>query len=606
MEKIFSKKQNLFLLPILLVLAVVPLIVYLKMVILDDTTVKYWISNAKSTADVFSYYKAGLVCISSAIMLALCILHGYRSGIRKKQMLFYYAPVAAYALFTILSAIFSKYPVTARNGFADRYEGVFVLLAYMAILLFTMNMNYRENSIKILSAGLILSAAVIGTIGIFQFFGFDYFRTYFGQLLILPSKFHSLLGSLSFSQGAYRIYSTLYNANYVGSYMAMLFPVSLVAFAYFRQIRYKAGIGLFSCLMFANWIGCRSIAGYAGGVFALIFVLVLLGKKIVQDRKAMLILAGGYIAIFVIMNSVSGGAILGGQPSAMQNTGNHSTVQVGKVDLQDIRLEGKSFSIISKTETLKVSMDGNQYEFRDADGNKLDFNEKDGFITFKDKNYSSYQLKLDKEKNTINVSAGTMRFDVKLQENGFNIIGERGDLVDKIEQPEKAGFAGMEKLASSRGYIWSRSIPLLKKTVLVGNGPDTFAFVFPQKDYIGKLRAFDKADIIVDKPYSFYLQTGINTGVLSLISILFLFGAYFVSSLKIYSKKRFNNEFEAAGMAAFIAFCGYAASVVFNDSTVSVGPVFWAVLGIGIACNYMNSMKAERELTQPQESGLPV
>ncbi len=40
-----------------------------------------------------------------------------------------------------------------------------------------------------------------------------------------------------------------------------------------------------------------------------------------------------------------------------------------------------------------------------------------------------------------------------------------------------------------------------------------------------------------------------------------------------------------AGLACFAAFCGYAAAGVFNDSVVSVAPVFWVLLGLGIGIN---------------------
>lgn len=592
MEKRRIKRRDLFLLPILLVLAVVPVVVRLKMVMLDDATIQYWVSDSKSAADIFSYFKAGLVCISTVIMLVLSFFQTNRSEIAGRSKLPYYLPVAVFAVLTILSSIFSQHPGTARNGFPDRYEGMFVLLAYMVILLFTMNTDFNEAGIRILAIGLFVSATAIGLIGILQFFGFDYFRTLFGQLLILPAKYHSMAGKMSFTLGPWSIYSTLSNPNYVGSYMAMLFPVSLAAFAFTRHMPYKIAAGVFSCLMFANLLGCRSIAGYFGGGFALIFALVLLRKKIVQDWKPMLAAAGCYVAVFLLMNVVSGGALLNSQSGDIQNTGAHVASQERKVDLQDIRLNEKSFSIVSKTETLEITWNGNQYDFRDTKGEKLESVAKDNRITFPDKRYSAYSLMPDETRNLLHVNAGTLRFDVSSGQKGFRLIGIRGNPVGKLEKPAKFGFEGMEKLASSRGYIWSRSIPLLKNTLLAGDGPDTFSFVFPQYDYIGKLRAFDRAEILVDKPYSFYLQTGINTGVLSLVAILVLFGAYFISSIRIYTKKEIASIFDYAGVAAFIAFCGFIAAGVFNDSTVAVSPVFWAILGIGIACNLKCSVRS--------------
>jgi hypothetical protein len=41
----------------------------------------------------------------------------------------------------------------------------------------------------------------------------------------------------------------------------------------------------------------------------------------------------------------------------------------------------------------------------------------------------------------------------------------------------------------------------------------------------------------------------------------------------------------AAGAACFAAFCGYVSAALFNDSVVSVAPVFWLLLGLGIGIN---------------------
>ncbi len=37
---------------------------------------------------------------------------------------------------------------------------------------------------------------------------------------------------------------------------------------------------------------------------------------------------------------------------------------------------------------------------------------------------------------------------------------------------------GYEKFASGRGFIWSRSIPLLKDSVFIGYGADTYPLIF--------------------------------------------------------------------------------------------------------------------------------
>jgi len=39
------------------------------------------------------------------------------------------------------------------------------------------------------------------------------------------------------------------------------------------------------------------------------------------------------------------------------------------------------------------------------------------------------------------------------------------------------------------------------------------------------------------------------------------------------------------GVGIMVAFVGYAISGLFNDSVVSVAPVFWILLGMGISIN---------------------
>ena len=37
-------------------------------------------------------------------------------------------------------------------------------------------------------------------------------------------------------------------------------------------------------------------------------------------------------------------------------------------------------------------------------------------------------------------------------------------------------------------------------------------------------------------------------------------------------------------------------SRIFNDSVISVAPIFWVVLGVGIALNYMNRQKLKKTI----------
>ena len=123
-----------------------------------------------------------------------------------------------------------------------------------------------------------------------------------------------------------------------------------------------------------------------------------------------------------------------------------------------------------------------------------------------------------------------------------------------------------------------------KDTVIVGHGPDTY-HLLPQHDFVGKFKYLLSGDIIVDKPHNMYLQTAANTGILSLIALLVLFIGYIISSISLYRKSEYDNFYAVAGFAIFVALLGYMGTGFFNDSIVSVAPVFWGLLGMGISCN---------------------
>ena len=79
------------------------------------------------------------------------------------------------------------------------------------------------------------------------------------------------------------------------------------------------------------------------------------------------------------------------------------------------------------------------------------------------------------------------------------------------------------------------------------------------------------------------MQIGFNTGLVSLAAVLILFGSYFLRNLKLYLTSKFDNYYTEIGLALLAAFTAYAVAGFFNDSVVSVAPVFWIILGLAIA-----------------------
>ena len=126
---------------------------------------------------------------------------------------------------------------------------------------------------------------------------------------------------------------------------------------------------------------------------------------------------------------------------------------------------------------------------------------------------------------------------------------------------------------------------ILKDYIFVGSGADTFALVYPNGDFVDKYNnGYD--NMIITRPHCMYLQIAVQSGVLSLICFLVFYIWYFISSLRLYYKQRLNNPLVAAGFGILLGTMGYMISALANDSTITVAPVYWGLLGIGIGINH--------------------
>jgi len=595
-------------------LTVVPLIVYLKVVPLTGASFDFW-TGQKENLDFFSYYKMVWILISSLLAVGVLALIVTFYGFERIKGSYYYIPIAVYAFFVILSTEFSEYTDISLTGFTDRYEGMYVLLAYMAILFVTINLVNKEEHIKVLLGALFTGAIIIGLIGVFQYIGYDLFKSAFGKSLILPAAYKQMADKLQFQFAKHMIYATLYHLDYVGSYMAMLFPLSFTLFVLTKRSWLKAFFAGLSLLMAINWLGSNSRAGMLGGVIALVILMIMINKYILRNWKYFV---GGFVILGLVvfgLNYMSKG-YLGSRIGSLVSDAGKITGSTGKDDsqanslLQGLDIKGNQATLVTPTETLKFAVNGGNLTFMDKEDHPIGmkFEQSTGKIALLDNRYKDYKLTQGKfnNMNVLQLEKGILKLNFSLANNQVALLNSKGQVV-KIQPVEKWGFEGKQLLGSSRGYIWSRSIPLLKHTLLVGYGPDTFAAYFPQNDFMGKFYAY-YGDMwqIVDKPHDFYLQVGLNTGIISLLALLSLFIAYIVRSVKLYIKNDYDDFVSRAGVGIFVAVCGYLGAAFFNDSIVSVAPVFWILLGLGISINYMLEQKNLRPQLANGELGKEI
>lgn len=572
--------QNRSVLPIVFIVAVIPLIVYLKVFPLEGIVADYWID--KDIFDFFSYYKAFFFCLTTLIAIFICFYLYYKDKIVFIKS-YIYIPISIFALFILLSTLFAEYKGLALMGYPGRYEGMYVLLAYLLIMVLTLNMVQNPQQITLIMGGLLVSATIIGIIGIFQYFGFSFFQSSFGKWLILPSSHIDLATDLSFKDGLYRIVSTLYNSNFVGSYMAMLVAITFIYTLCMKQRKYSLVTGVISCLMFANLIGSNSRAGMVGAALAFVILFILFYKLLFTHWRKVALLLCSYVLIFLLLNMVSSGKAL----SQIDSIWDINEEEEQSLVLEDIQLGQRSVEFIYNKDLLIFSIEDNS-ELVIKDGQQEDvdfsFNDEQEAFVLEDPRFQNYTFVV--RDNVLVIGVGKALLYFASTSEGMRFINEKGELIT-FEEVESWGFEGRERQGSSRGYIWSRSLPMLKETIFLGHGPDSYVVYFPQHDYVGKLLYMGDSFDLVDKPHNMYLQTAINTGVPSLLAMLVMFGMYLITSVRLYWQNSFEHFYAISGLAILIAIIGYLVAGMFNDSVVSVAPVFWVLFGLGMACNYL-------------------
>jgi hypothetical protein len=583
-----NKKKFGYYIPIIFIIIIVPLIVYGKMIELPNEVADFWKGGTKHI-DFFNYYKfiALIIATVAAICAFLDLYLNNKLSLQPEKR--YYIPMIIYCIFAVISSIMARSHYVAIEGFIEMNQGIFVLISYIVLTFILMNYIRDERDLKIIVFSFIALIIAEGFLGIGQFLGYDLFKTTFGQWMITPE--HIRETELKFTFGAYTIYGTLYNTNFVGSFSALVLPLSYALYLDADNRKKSIFFSIIVGLAYAVWLGCNSRAGYFGVLVSCLIGAAVFRKVIKRNCKKVLNLFIIFITVFIVFNYISDGKTLSqfyrltplSESERIEGIKNKINVR-----FDEVSIEGNKFTIKTDTETLVGIADGNRLRFENDFGEKLDIFLESGTIKFVDKKYEAYSFYIHPKKSSvINAEIHGRNLELYMNKSEIKVISLNNKHTIPVAAPNLKIFNGLETLASNRGYIWSRTIPILKDYLFIGCGPDNFPLVFPQEDYVGRFNVGTNGmtDIVIDKPHNMYLQTAINTGVISLIALLIIWGIYLSDSFKIYIKSNFTTFTEFIGAATFLSITAYLVAGIFNDSVVSVAPLFWILLGMGIGIN---------------------
>jgi len=594
-------------------------------------------TDTEQISDFFSYNKMVLICVAAGIAILMALFRVTSQSLAIKKC-YAYIPIGVYSLFVILSYAFSNYKVFALWGWNDRFEGTIPLLCYMIMLVLIINSVNTEENIRQVIIPIAISAVLLSLLGLSQALDHDFYRTVIGQKLIVPNlqltdgsttwqqiEAAAAAGEkyLQFTFNDRQIYQTVYNINYVSFYLTLLVPLYTLLFI--RACREKEmklwkkiALGVLNALLIFNLIGSQSSGGYLGIGVAFILALVVFNKQLLKWIKPLLIVI--VIIALVMVGTVdrwwpeiSGAvkSVLGiGVETATEEVKEDTKVygpgdKAPTIDYIETGSNTITMSINGEKLVVAVQLEGDVISgmnIADGEGRVLDITaiDESGMYAINDMRFYEYAkvaLAYDGETYFIQINTAGYPWNFIPQNGEMYFYAATGKTV-KLSKIEKIGFENNPMFGSGRGGIWAHSFPLIKDTIIIGTGADTYCAVYPQNDYADKWNGISNPEeldttsingqlyLIVDKPHNMYIHAAIGTGCISLLALIALFGIYLVQSVKLFWKRDLQNDFLLfSGAGTFLGVTGFLVAGLVDDSTVSVMPLFYTFLGMGIAIN---------------------
>lgn len=606
---VVKKRFSWTILPILLTLGILPLITRM---VTKESYVEQLLFHTKGTEkvyDFFLYGKSVLLLIFAGVMLAVLIGRWFYDT-QWPQLNYIFIPLGVYALFVLLSSVLSEYQQFSMYGIDDSYQSMFVLLAYCVLTVYCYVMVRSEADIKQICTWWLVGLAVLLFIGLFQFFVTDFWSTWLGRHIMLPIKDWGTGLQFNFVGG--RVYMSQFNPNYVGPFAVMIIMVFGVLALFTKEKKRwlfaAAAVGMLICLL-----GSQSKNGMIALGLTGIVLLVFLRKKLKKYWIVSVVVGVLVVGSFVVMDFTRDHYISKAFVNSWNVLTGKTTAASPRDILEDIQTGKDSVKVFYGGNILEVKSryleEGNQMVFSvtDQDGNPIEYldNNEDGLYELQDERFSDIFLATTTRDNkpcfVLKICGVNWIFTNQVGEEGYYYCAPYGYFM-KMKNAETAVFTKMGSLGSGRGYIWARTIPILKETIVLGKGADNFWPYFPYDDFV---QSWKNGYLLktISTPHNMYLQMGVNTGMISLLAFVLFFVLYFIDCIRLYWKETYTAFLPQIGLGLCMATLGYMFTGLLNDSMVCVAPVFWCLIGLGLAVNriYRKEMGIETAAEKRQK-----
>lgn len=585
------KQSNKVLLPIIIMMGFIPLIVHMYVYNCNLSQFEWFSANADRQSDFFFAWKMIAIVAVAIVMIGILLYQALKKNKKMEFRLensFYF--LFLYAMFVGMSALFSGYKYWVVRGTFELFESVWVVFAYILLCYYTYQFVQNERQVKFILGAAGIGMTIVTLIGVFQYFKLDFFKTDFGKHLILNPSWWSNLKALNFNMLEGTSYTTLYNPNFLSFYFGMLVPLLVCLFVASRKIWQKLLLAVAEILCLICLKGSGSDTGWMAIVIGASIIALVLASR--RKKIFYTVLGIGVTGMVLII-------LLG------------MKTDVG-VRIKDSIVGTYHYNEQFALRSVETGEDNVMLDFR---GNKLYLSyitdaEGNALSTVMDENGQELELVLTDETNHYYVLSDS-RFEgmgiqsVKLGENEVPAVAVWSDGLTwnfvnlggvyyycntagkTVEFPNVKNISLLREDAMSfRGHIWNMTIPLLGKHVFMGSGANTYMFEYPQNDYLGQVSIYGGSSLQV-KAHCWYLQQWVETGLIGTLALLAFLGWYVIRSMRIYRRADLHESISWVGFGLFAAVLVYLIAAIANDSNVCTAPMFWGMLGLGLATNRM-------------------
>lgn len=590
--------------PLIVLVFFLPFIIRLKLIPLEGVFYDYWTGQEAST-DFFTYYKQIFIYLITVWFL----IHTFFFVKKVKRTKAYYF-LGAYALLVVLSTVFSDFPNISLYGFVERKEGMWIVLCYIALTFSAINLVNTKRQREALIYSFAASGALISLIGIFQYIGMDIFASERIKAIIIPSEILSRVEEFNITLGEKYAYSVFYNPNYLGGYLSLYAPLMIGMAVHKKGALEKIVFSILFALSLIALFASRSEAGVIGfivGSSLLILTFIIkrtynnkndkIQKKIIIPSVIYIVVALIVLPILLSFVPIEQNPLERIKKEALQMlNSDKSEIDYKAVGpINDIkRINNSEIEIVFGN--IPVKLEGSDTEIRILnDSNSVVFSGKTAQITKNEYIHLTelsrfYEAYIMVEKTSEDDIYGIQLYFPKsiltlyfLYERDALYIADSSyrklDIDKDLELSPYIGFEGKGNIGTGRGYIWSRSLPIVFENLIIGTGQDTFIVQFPQYDIFSKQVETGRYSIwmLTDKPHSLYLQIAIHSGLLSMLILLAGF------ALLMYRSFRLSMHEDNMAFIINAALIGFMVSSLFNDSILAITPIVYVLLGLNIA-----------------------